>query len=135
MIIKKHNRKLINNNRKEILNESCNCRIQATCPLKVGNCRTESIIYEVTVSTKMVLKIYWIVCQPNKITIKCKPENINYIKYINSTELLKLIHKINQENTDYDLSWTNLLKKKQAQTRQQYMKTLFKRSSFNLASQ
>ena len=56
MIIKNHNRKLINNNKKETLDESCNCRNQATCPLKGGNCRTESVIYEATVSTKHYTK-------------------------------------------------------------------------------
>ena len=58
MIIKNHNRKLINNNNKETLNESCNCRNQDTCPLKGGNCRTESVIYEATVRTKNDSKRY-----------------------------------------------------------------------------
>jgi len=30
--------------------------------------------------------------------------------YVNSTELSKLIHKLKQEKTDYDLSWKILLK-------------------------
>ena len=46
----------------------------------------------------------------HKITINCKPENKNYNQYINSTELFKFIHKLKQENTDYDLSWNILLK-------------------------
>ena len=55
-IIKNQNRKLINNNKKETLNESCNCRNQATWPLKDGNFRTESVIYEASVSTKNITK-------------------------------------------------------------------------------
>jgi len=118
MIIKNHNRKLINNNKIETLEESCNCRNKNTCPLKGGNCRTQSVIYEATVRTKNDTKKY-IGLTANQIkkriathktTINCKPENKNYDQYVNSTEFSKLIHKLKQEKTDYDLSWKILLK-------------------------
>ena len=117
MIIKNHNRKLTNK-KTEKPNESCNCKKIDTCPLKGGNCRTESVIYEASVKTKDDTKKY-IGLTANKIkqriashktTINVKPENKNYNQYVNSTELSKLIHKLKRENTDYELSWKILLK-------------------------
>ena len=50
IILKQQNGKLINN-RNETSNESCNCRNQATCPLKGGNCRTASVNCEAPICT------------------------------------------------------------------------------------
>ena len=53
MIIKGHNKKLLNN--EKIKDESCNCRNSKKCPLKGDNCSAENIIYKASVSTKMKL--------------------------------------------------------------------------------
>ena len=112
MIIKSHNRKILNNKDKTT-DESCNCRNKNNCPLNGGNCRTESVIYKATVNTKNETKTY-IGLTANQIkkriaahntTINCKPENKNYKQYVNSTELSKLTHKLKQEGVDYNLSW------------------------------
>ena len=50
MIIKSHNKKLLN--KEKITDETCNCREKNKCPQKGGNCRTENVIYEALVSTK-----------------------------------------------------------------------------------
>ena len=91
MILKNQNIKLINNNKKETSNEYCNCRNQAT---KMATAEQKMLF------TKLA----------QKMIINCKPENKNYNQYINSTELSKLIQKLKQKNTDYDLSWKVLLK-------------------------
>ena len=62
-------------------------------PLEGGNCRTENVTYEASVSAKNVIKTYiGITANKFKIsrhntTINCKPVNRNYNKYVDSTEL------------------------------------------------
>ena len=50
MIIKSHNKKLLN--KEKITDETFNCRDKNKYPLKAGNCRTENVMYEASVSTK-----------------------------------------------------------------------------------
>ena len=111
MTIKSHNKKLLN--KEKITDETCNCRDKNKCPLKGGNCRTENVIYEASVSAKNETKTY-IGITANQLkkristhntTINCKPDNRNYNKYVNSTELSKLIHKLKNEGEDYKLNW------------------------------
>ena len=87
MIIKSHNKKLLN--KEKITDKTCNCRDKNKCPLKGGNCRTENVIYEASVSTKNETKTY-IGITANQLkkkisthntTINCKPDNRNYNKY------------------------------------------------------
>ncbi len=116
MIIKNHNRKLTKI--EKTTDESCNCRNKNKCPLKGGNCRTESVIYEAAVNTNNETKTY-IGLTANQIkkristhntTINCNPENKNYNQYVNSTELSKLIHTLKQNGSNYNLSWKILEK-------------------------
>ena len=49
MIIKSHKKKLLN--KEKITDKTCNCSDKNNSPLKGGNCRTENVIYEASVST------------------------------------------------------------------------------------
>ena len=50
MIIKSHIKKLLS--KEKIIDETFNCWDKNKCPLKGGNCKTENVIYEASVSKK-----------------------------------------------------------------------------------
>ena len=93
--------------REKKTDESCNCRNENKCPKKEGNCKTESVIYEASASKKMKPKYAANQIKKNTSSyntiIYCRPENKNYIQYINSAELSTLIHKLKQEDSKYNL--------------------------------
>ena len=37
--------------------------------------------------------------------MKCKPEDKNYHKYVNATEISKLVHKFKNQNQPYKIQW------------------------------
>ena len=120
-IIKNHNKKLINNNEVN-KDESCNCRKKEACPLNGGECRAENVIYQATIETDNTSKIY-IGLSANQLkkristhntTIKSKPNEKNYLKYKQATELSKLAHKLKNENQNYKISWKILQREKKS---------------------
>ena len=118
-IIKNHNKKVINNN-KVNKDESCNCRKKETCPLEGVECRAENVIYQATIETDNLTKIY-IGLSGNQLkkristhntTIKSNPNDKNYLQYKQATELSKLTHKLKNENKKYKISWKILQREK-----------------------
>ena len=110
-IIKNHNKKLTNSN-KNSEDETCNCKNKEKCPLKGGNCRAKNVIYKATIKTSNETKSY-IGLSANKLkkriathrtTINSKPEDCNYLQYKQATELSKYIHKLKNENKNYELT-------------------------------
>ena len=72
------------------LDDSCNCRKKESCPMKGGNCRKSTVIYQANLITDNNTYTF-IGLSSNEIkkrvatyytTINCKPENKNYHKYI-----------------------------------------------------
>lgn len=111
-IIKRHNSKIMKANSKKI-EDRCNCRIKENCPMKGGNCRRSNVIYEASITTSNSTKTY-IGLSSNEIkkriathytTINCKPENKNYQKYIQSTELSKATHWLKSRNINFKIDW------------------------------
>lgn len=122
-IIKNHNKKLTNNNKNE--DETCNCRSKDKCPLKGGNCRAKNVIYEATIKTDNECKSY-IGLSANQLkkriathrtTMNSKPEDRNYLQYKQATELSKYIHKLKNENKNYELTWKILEREHQSRPR------------------
>ena len=110
--IKNHNNKIMKENSKK-LDDSCNCRNQESCPMKGRNCRKANVIYEANIITDVETKTY-IGLSSNELkkriashytTINCKPENKNYQKYTQSTELSKEIHRLKSKNINYKVDW------------------------------
>ena len=92
MIVKKHNRKLIN--KKEAANQPCNCRNQATCPLKGRNCRTESVIYETTVSTTNDTKTIGLTANQKELLHTKQQSNAN----LNTKTVINILTQQNSQN-------------------------------------
>ena len=75
-------------------------------PLVEGECRAENLIYQATIETDKSSKIYIGLrakqlkkrISTHNTTIKSKPIEKNYLQYKQATELLKLTHKLKNEN-------------------------------------
>ena len=120
-VIKNHNKKLTNNNKKN-KDESCNCRKKQKCPLEGGECRAENVIYQATIKTENSSKIY-IGLSSNQLkkriathntTINSKPDDKNHLQYKQATELSKIIHKLKNENKNYKLTWKIIKREKKS---------------------
>ena len=81
--------------------------------MKGGNCRRSNVIYEASITTSNSTKTY-IGLSSNEIkkriaahytTINCNPENKNYQKYIQSTELSKATHWLKSNNINFKINW------------------------------
>ena len=81
--------------------------------MKGGNCRAKNVIYQATIKTDNESKTY-IGLSANQLkkriathrtTINSKPEDRNYSQYKQATELSKHIHKLKNENKNYELTW------------------------------
>ena len=113
--IKSHNAKILEKpNRAKDKTKACNCRKKTECPLKGKECRRENVIYEAKIKTNNQTKSY-IGLSSNEIkkriathktTMNCKPGDKNYNKYVNATELSKLVHKLKDQNQPYEIQWT-----------------------------
>ena len=102
-IIKAHNNKLLNTNRKD--KDKCNCRKKENCPLP-GKCTTSNVIYEAKVSTTSNDKFYiGLTANSFKTRYTSHKASFNNKEKENSTELSKYIWKLKAEQTPYDISW------------------------------
>ena len=49
--------------------------------------------------------------------MKSNPENKNYHKYVNATEISKLVHKLKNQNQTYEIEWNIKILTKKTKTR------------------
>ena len=107
-IINSHNRKLLRKEEDQKMNtKPCNCH-KFECPLKNGktSCRTQSVIYQATVTTKKETRTY-IGLTANEFKTRYYQHRHDFTKEENKekTELSKYIWEQKNNNTDYQLSW------------------------------
>ena len=111
-IIKKHNKKILESNRKEEI-PPCNCRNKNNCPLKGGQCRQKDVVYSATVSTEEEKHTYIGLSSTefkdryasHKSSFNCNPDDKDFEKKKNATELSKLVWRLKDENTGYSIEW------------------------------
>ena len=106
-IIKCLNSKIFQTNRDKNRLKRCNCRKKHNCQLKNNECRKENVIYEAKIQFNNDNKVY-IGLTENEIkkrilvhmtTFKIDPDQKIHLKYKNSTELFKEIHKLKEKKT------------------------------------
>ena len=112
-IINSHNRKILQENKKEKEQiKPCNCR-KEPCPLKQvqKSCNTESVIYKALVTTEKEKRTY-IGLTGNEFKKRWyrHKESMTKEKYKEDTELSKYIWGLKENNIKYNLKW-DILKK------------------------
>ena len=106
-IIKKHNKKITNNDPANSQN-GCNCRRKDQCPLE-NNCLSSSLVYNACITTdeNTTGKNYIGLTEG---TFKQRHTqhklSFRHRKYANSTELSKHIWKLKDDKKDYTIKWS-----------------------------
>lgn len=112
-ILKAHNKKVTQQNHPDNVQQdkACNCRDSSKCPMQ-GKCQTKSLIYQATVKTSDKKSFTYIGLTEHQFKKRwynhC--QSFKHRKYENSTELSKLIWKLKDCSTSYDISWSILTK-------------------------
>lgn len=111
-IIDKHNKGLIKNAQKissEAL-KKCNCRNAIKCPLD-GQCLTESVIYQATVTSNNNKETY-VGLTENQFKTRYRNHTASFRnkKLSNATELSKHIWSLKDTNQTYNIKWKILCK-------------------------
>ena len=109
-IIKRHNKKIINQN--PVIQQECNCRNQSTCPLD-GNCQIESVVYKCITSTPNENNKTYIGLTEGTWKQRSYKHTSSFKnkKYENSTTLSKYIWKKKTENNQPpSLQWSIVTK-------------------------
>ena len=104
-IIAAHNKKILSeNNHAEVL--PCNCQKKAECPIKDGKCRTENVVYKATVVSANEIKTYTGLASTEfKQRWRLHKSSFKNKNKAKSTALASYIHKLQDKNIKYDLSW------------------------------
>ena len=105
--IRTHNRKVTEGHTDETKNETkiCSCRTKDKCLLN-GKCLQKSLVYQATVSTDADTYSYIGLTEHSfKQRFTNHNQSFCHEKYPNSTELLKLIWKLKNSKTNYNITW------------------------------
>ena len=105
--IRTHNRKVTEGHTDEPKNETktCSCRSKEQYPLN-GRCLQKSLVYQATVSTDTETYRYIGLTEHSfKPRFTNHNQSFRHEKYSNSTELSKLIWKLKNSKTDYNITW------------------------------
>ena len=105
--IRTHNRKVTEGHTDETKNETktCSCRTKDKCPLN-GKCLQKSLVYQATVSTDADTYRYIGLTEHSfKQRFTNHNQPFRHEKYSNSTELSKLIWKLKNSKTNYNITW------------------------------
>ena len=104
-IIKQHNNKIINKEfKKEV--RPCNCRNKQNCPLG-GNCLATNIVYKADVVTSEKVFTYYGTSESEfKYRYNNHTKSFRNRTYQYDSELSKLIWKLKDDNTQFDLNWS-----------------------------
>ena len=109
-IISSHNRKILNGNKSQPDNRTCNCLIKSNCPLD-GECQQKNVIYKAAVESGNTVKCYIGLCEGDfKLRFNNHKKSITHSRYRNDTELSKYIWSLKDSGRDYNLSWTIMAK-------------------------
>ena len=99
-----HNRKILNNLKREKDKKMCNCRIKNNCPVG-GQCLQEKVVYRATVETKEEVKSY-VGSAGNtfKERFNGHKSSFNYKTKRNTTALANYIWTLKERKTGYKLT-------------------------------
>ena len=117
-IVNSHNKKILNENIAKPTSASCNCRVNASCPLD-GNCLQSSLVYVCKAATPKITNDYPHYIGLTDNTFKgrlCKYKNLfRYESKKNATELSNFEWENKHTNTERSLEWKILDKVKSYQ--------------------
>ena len=103
-IITQHNHSLMNNNENQT-SRCCNCRSKPNCPMN-GECLTKCIVYKASIKTSENTSVYYGASEGEfKTRFNNHTKSFKHSKYRNDTELSKLIWKLKEEATPFEISW------------------------------
>ena len=111
-IINMHNRKILTKKKEKEEIRPCNCK-KFICPLKNSklSCRTESVVYEATITTRQETKKYiGLTAKEFKERFYQHRHDFNTSTKIESTKLSKYIWGLKKTNTSFEVQW-KILKK------------------------
>ena len=108
-ILKGHNRAVLTpstSKDEEEGDEVCNCRRKNECPLE-GKCQIKSVVYKAEVKTTAGNTFTYIGLTKNKFKERYYGHTNSFRneKYINETELSKLIWDLKHKNIGYSIDW------------------------------
>ena len=84
---------------------SCNCRSKPNCPMN-GECLTKCIVYKASIKTSENTSVYYGASEGEfKTRFNNHTKSFKHSKYRNGTELSKLIWKLKEEATSFEISW------------------------------
>ena len=113
-VIDNHNKKIIKKHatQQDETIPPCNCRNKATCPLN-GECRTSNIIYKATVTTENKTETYVGLTENEfKTRYRNHTSSFNNENKKNATELSKYIWNLKNNNIEFNLKWSILMRAK-----------------------